>query len=57
MSDTIRAFGERVHGRDIEVRCGDMDEFGQFPVALVVDGKVRWSARFSDRSEEDEAHG
>lgn len=43
----------RAFGREIEVVVGDeVDGYGQFRVALMVDGKERFAAHFTDKSEE-----
>ena len=40
------------HGRDVTVTAGcDVDEHGQFRVALYVDGKERYAAHFTPKDE------
>lgn len=53
MSEPTRNVGASAHGRVIVLEVGrELDEAGQFVVRLVVDGKERWAAWFTDKSEE-----
>jgi hypothetical protein len=40
-----------VHGRDIQLAvASSLDRFGQFRVAVTVDGKERWAGHFTDKT-------
>lgn len=39
------------YGRTITLTLAEPDEFGQFRVAVSVDGKERWAARFTDKTD------
>lgn len=42
-----------IHGREIVLIVGlAIDRAGQFPVTLMVDGKVQYEAHYTDKSED-----
>lgn len=42
-----------IHGREVVLEVAErLDAFGQFRVALLVDGKERYAASFTDKSED-----
>lgn len=48
------AAGIEVYGRDVEIYVvpPQADAYGQFWLSVVVDGKERWGAYFTNRSED-----